>query len=1027
MSKARSTGNIGNIIKTSATCVTVNDGTTDLLIMSGSGRVTIPGNLVVLGGIAGSSAESSSYSLSSSFATNANTLDGIDGASFLQTGSFNTFSSSIDTTIKNKLNGDGVISGSVQVDITNTTEYSTFSSSLSSSIGSLSGSVATTTSGLSSSIGSLSSSVATNTSGLAGRITTIEGNYATTGSNIFVGSQVITGSLYITNDMIVQGCSCLQNITASAVSIGTNVVMLNTATPAVRFAGISVQDSGSNAGVTGSIFWDGLCNKWIYSNPSTVGYTGGMLISGPRNTGTIGSESPLTCNYIAKSGGGDHLYDSCIIDDGTTVCVNANLKGSGTACFTSTLIAGGNALIGTSTASTAISLNDILTIGASTTSNAVKFTNGGSTNWGYIITEATKIVIGTDNNIDFETGGGCRRMRITSGGIACFAGTVCAPSGITAGCGDIIVDPIGKCVTVGRISAISGDNSTFVVRDRTDALRAVIPGGGSINTVFRTNASCVIVQNYSGTDMFRVANDGTAYFSANVGIGTTSPSSPLSICGTFNGNTPFICMTGTGTGVYQRVIAAINPGMNAGDDLTIQMGTALCYRNVGQLNYHHEGAGCATNRMSIGLYGVDDVFNVTGNGFVGIGTTTTCGLLSINAPVTSVPSIRFQNSITAGLDSAISNYVSAAQTLLVLGTNSYITSAGTICRFNTSYESSYISFDEGTVRIGTGPTSSNSSAKFTVGPTGVATFSCQIQTNGACVIVNRGDGNPAVLSLGNTQNSYQIQFTCTGGQRIAFVNGTPSEFASFYGTGVSVFTSQTCINGSGAGLQFTGGNNRIYFGACRALEGSTSGTILQIGENYSKTQIQSSAQMYNGSNGNSPKLYFGEEGNETPGAKAIYLDTYWMIIQPHVNEGLRIRAVNGAGAQCTIAKFYGMGTFSLDQYSNGTLSVSSGIVVSSSDKCMKIDDGAIDIALPKIMCLNPRYFYWKPETCLNSCDRQLGFYAQDVSEVLGTEVANQSHNCSWGIYDRGIIAMLTKGIQEQQCTINTLKTCLGIN
>jgi hypothetical protein len=152
-----------------------------------------------------------------------------------------------------------------------------------------------------------------------------------------------------------------------------------------------------------------------------------------------------------------------------------------------------------------------------------------------------------------------------------------------------------------------------------------------------------------------------------------------------------------------------------------------------------------------------------------------------------------------------------------------------------------------------------------------------------------------------------------------------------------------------------------------------------------------------------------------------------MVIQPHVNEGLRIRAVNGAGTQSTIAKFYGSSTFSLDQYSNGTLSVSSGIVVSSSDKCMKIDDGGIDIALPKIMCLNPRYFYWKPETCLNSCDRQLGFYAQDVSQALGTEVANQSHNCSWGIYDRGIIAMLTKGMQEQQCRIKLLESCLGIS
>jgi hypothetical protein len=89
----------------------------------------------------------------------------------------------------------------------------------------------------------------------------------------------------------------------------------------VRFAGLTVQDSGSSAGVTGSILWDSLCNKWIYSNPSDIGYSGGMLISGPRSS-QLGSESPLTCNYIAKSGGGDHLYDSCIIDNGNTICFN---------------------------------------------------------------------------------------------------------------------------------------------------------------------------------------------------------------------------------------------------------------------------------------------------------------------------------------------------------------------------------------------------------------------------------------------------------------------------------------------------------------------------------------------------------------------------------------------------------------------------------------------------------------------------------------------------------------------------------
>ena len=131
MSKARSTGNIGNIIKTSATCVTVNDGTTDLLIMSGSGTVTIPGNLVVLGGISGSTAESASYSL------NADKIDNLDSTQLVLTSSFNSYTSSASSSL-------GSLSGSV----------ATTTSNLSSSIGDLSGSIATTTLNLSSSVSS---------------------------------------------------------------------------------------------------------------------------------------------------------------------------------------------------------------------------------------------------------------------------------------------------------------------------------------------------------------------------------------------------------------------------------------------------------------------------------------------------------------------------------------------------------------------------------------------------------------------------------------------------------------------------------------------------------------------------------------------------------------------------------------------------------------------------------------------------------------------------------------------------------
>ena len=357
--------------------ISLNSGSNLLMSLSGSGTVTIPGNLVVLGGISGSTAESASYSL------NADKIDNLDSTQLVLTSSFNSYTSSASSSL-------GSLSGSV----------ATTTSNLSSSIGDLSGSVATTTS-------NLSSSIATTTSGLGGRITTIEGNYATTGSNIFVGSQVITGSLYITNDMVVQGCSCLQNITASAVSIGTNTVVLNTATPAVRFAGISVQDSGSNAGVTGSIFWDGLCNKWVYSNPSGIGYSGGMLLSGPR-TSTLGSESPLTCNYIAKSGGGDHLYDSCIIDDGTTVCVNANLKGSGTACFGGTICTTEVGFTSNVNSSISEEYGIRLNLGGATSQYGAQFYNCGGTKVAQISATGVACLLGlqvystnSDPNMEF--------------------------------------------------------------------------------------------------------------------------------------------------------------------------------------------------------------------------------------------------------------------------------------------------------------------------------------------------------------------------------------------------------------------------------------------------------------------------------------------------------------------------------------------------------------------------------------------------------------------------------------------------
>ena len=107
---------------------------------------------------------------------------------------------------------------------------------------------------------------------------------------------------------------------------------------------------------------------------------------------------------------------------------------------------------------------------------------------------------------------------------------------------------------------------------------------------------------------------------------------------------------------------------------------------------------------------------------------------------------------------------------------------------------------------------------------------------------------------------------------------------------------------------------------------------------------------------------------------------------------------------------------------NGTASFinSTGQLASSSDRNLKIDDGFVENAIDKVLRLKPRYFYWK-DTKLYGSDRNLGFYAQEVNEISSETSPTPLEGAGWGIYDRGLIAILTKAIQEQQEIIEGLK------
>jgi uncharacterized coiled-coil protein SlyX len=216
-------------------------------------------------------------------------------------------------------------SQSVAVDFSaSAASVAALSASVASVTGDFSSSVATSFSASEAARVALSQSVSASFSAVAGeqsaqdaRLDSLEsetGSYAKLdGGNVFTGTQVITGSLFITNDLVVFGSSSLFDVTASRLDIGDNTIVLNTATPAIRFAGIDVIDSGST-GETGSFYWDSLKNNWLYVHPSASGedYNSALFIAGPKHSGSLGDETGLTAGKIPVAQNEYHIQDSII-------------------------------------------------------------------------------------------------------------------------------------------------------------------------------------------------------------------------------------------------------------------------------------------------------------------------------------------------------------------------------------------------------------------------------------------------------------------------------------------------------------------------------------------------------------------------------------------------------------------------------------------------------------------------------------------------------------------------------------------
>ena len=96
-------------------------------------------------------------------------------------------------------------------------------------------------------------------------------------------------------------------------------------------------------------------------------------------------------------------------------------------------------------------------------------------------------------------------------------------------------------------------------------------------------------------------------------------------------------------------------------------------------------------------------------------------------------------------------------------------------------------------------------------------------------------------------------------------------------------------NRSGTNTTLANGNDNVGIG--------TSAPV-------AKLDVNGDVRLYQGNAGQSSKLFFG--GETDVNAKAMYLENYWMVLQPR-NEGFRIRDTSASEQQQILAQFNGLG------------------------------------------------------------------------------------------------------------------------
>jgi len=147
----------------------------------------------------------------------------------------------------------------------------------------------------------------------------------------------------------------------------------------------------------------------------------------------------------------------------------------------------------------------------------------------------------------------------------------------------------------------------------------IIPASGQVNVT-------------GSADFKGTGNTSVLYVSGSgrVGVGTTDPSDPLHVDGTFRATSVTGNRIGNGTDI-SKALSILDTGMTAGDTNIVSLGRNAANNNQAEITFHLAQTGSTSNRLQLGLYNSNNTLNILGSGHVGIGTVSPSWTLTVDS------------------------------------------------------------------------------------------------------------------------------------------------------------------------------------------------------------------------------------------------------------------------------------------------------------------------------------------------------------------------------------------------------------